>query len=52
MTSLLIHFFIWLRNKLDEQNTIEWLHSRTDRELRDMGITRYDIDAVVKGNND
>lgn len=48
MTTLLIQLIVWLKHKLDEQKTIEWLRSRPDRELRDMGVTRYDIESAVK----
>ena len=38
-----------LRQRKNTNNTLKLLHSMTDRDLRDIGITRGDIDAVARG---
>jgi len=39
-----------IRNYLQYRETVAELSRLTDRELEDLGITRYDIEAVARGS--
>jgi uncharacterized protein YjiS (DUF1127 family) len=51
MISLIIHSILLIKKKMDEWRAIEKLHKLSDRELRDIGVTRYDIEHKVKHGN-
>ena len=38
-----------LRQRKNTNNTLKLLHSMDDKSLKDIGITRGDIDAVARG---
>ena len=38
-----------IRNYLRYRETVEELSRLTDRELNDLGISRYDIETVARG---
>jgi len=48
MILMLVHAIINYKKWLDERKDIEYLYSLSERELRDMGITRYEIKHKVK----
>lgn len=39
-----------IRNYMQYRETVAELSRLTDRELDDLGISRYDIDAVARGS--
>jgi uncharacterized protein YjiS (DUF1127 family) len=39
-----------IRNYMQYRETVSELSRLTDRELDDLGISRYDIDAVARGS--
>ena len=40
--------FVWLRNQEKVRRDLKQLSSFSDYELQDIGISRYDIDRVVR----
>jgi uncharacterized protein YjiS (DUF1127 family) len=52
MILTLIHIVDIIKQKIIEWHAIARLHNLSDRELRDIGITRYDIEYQVKHGNE
>lgn len=44
---ILTHIIAYIRRWLDYRNTVSELTRLDDRELRDLGINRCDIDAIA-----
>jgi len=49
ITKSISQVYNWLKSSFEHQNMMLSLNKLSERELKDMGITKYDIHAIGRG---